>query len=105
VGRVTYNPLTDDILIAVESAQERARTSRQEDGTFALTHLLSGFDIHPTLAEAIVTEQVENHAGRVEAGADLKTVLTSILMNGLLVGLFLGEVREARTIAARRGAA
>lgn len=102
---MNYDPLTDDILIAVEMAQERARTARQDDGTWQLTHLLSGFDIHPKVMSALVSDQVENHSARLEAGADEDRVLTSLYVGGLLVGLFLGEVREARKIAARGEAA
>lgn len=98
---MTYNPLTDDILLACEAAFDRARSSRREDGTFPLTHLLSGFDLHPAVMSELVQDQVENHRGRFESGADLTTVLTSLFVDGLLIGLFVGEVREARRLAAR----
>ena len=98
---MTYNPLTDDILIAVEAAQERARSSQLADGTFPLEHLLSGFDLHPKVMATLISDQVENHAGRLSNGADPETVLTSMWVGGLLVGLFIGEVREARRIAER----
>jgi hypothetical protein len=101
---MSYDPLTDDILMAVEMAQERARTARQEDGTWRLTHLLSGFDLHPKVMSALLADQVETHAGRISAGADPERALMSIYLSGLLVGLFLGEVREARKIAARGAA-
>lgn len=96
---MTYNPLTDDILIAVEAAQERARSSRLPDGTFPLEHLLSGFDLHPKIMAAFISDQVENHHGRLDAGADIDTVLTSMIVGGLLVGLFIAETRKARQIA------
>lgn len=102
---MSYDPLTDDLLIAVEAAQERARSARKDDGTFELVHLLSGFDLHPKVAAALLCDQVENHNGRIKAGADLEAVLMSIYLSGLLTGLFVGQVREARTIAARKGQA
>jgi hypothetical protein len=101
---MTYNPLTDDILLAVEAAQTRARATRREDGTWQLPHLLSGFDLHPGVMGALLSDTVENHAGRIKAGADLEGVLTSIYLTGLLVGLFVGEVREGRRIASGEAA-
>lgn len=98
---MSYDPLTDDILIAMEAAQERARSSRMSDGTFPIEHLLSGFDLHPKVMAALISDQVENHHGRLDAGADADTVLTSMWVGGLLVGLFIAETRKARQIAER----
>lgn len=101
---MTYNPLTDDIVIAVEAAQERARSAQLPDGSFPLEHLLSGFDLHPKVMAGLIADQVDNHNGRLNAGANVPTVLTSLYVGGLMVGLFLGEVREARRIAAKDAA-
>lgn len=101
---MSYDPLTDDVLIAVEAAQTRARTARNEDGTWQLPHLLSGFDLHPAVMAALVSETVENHAGRLKAGGDPERVLTSLYLSGLLIGLFVGEVREGRRLAAEDAA-
>lgn len=102
---MSHNPLTDDLVIALEAAQARARSSRLEDGTFPLEHLLSGFDLHPQVMAALISDEVENHSGRVESGAPLDVALTSMYVGGLLLGLFMGAVREGREIAARGEAA
>lgn len=102
---MTYDPLTDDLLIAVEAAQERARTARRQDGTYELPLLLSGHDLHPQVAAALLAEQIDAHAPRLRAGADPERVLASIYLNGLLIGLFVGQIREARRIAAHGEAA
>lgn len=102
---MSYDPLTDDIGIAFEAAQSRARAARMPDGTFPLEHLLSGFDLHPKVMAALLADQVENHSGRLSEGADPDRALMSIAVVMLLIGLYVGEVREARKLKAEDEAA
>lgn len=101
---MTYDPLTDDLLIAVEAAHERARSARNEDGNYVFTHLLSGFDLHPVVMGELTRDTVESHARRLAAGAELDTVLTSQFLTGFLIAFFIGEAREARRLAQERAA-
>jgi hypothetical protein len=96
---VTYDPLTDDLLVAIEAAQERSRCCRQDEG-HRLSLLLSGFDLNPVLMAELVDDQGKSHAKRLEAGAKPAVVLQSSFVSGLLIGLMVGQVREAREIAA-----
>lgn len=100
---MTYDPLTDDLLVAVEAAQARAGAAKEEDG-HRLSLLLSGFDLNPVLMAELVSDMGKSHTIRLKAGADTNHTLQNLFVSGLLIGLFVGEVRRAREIAAGRAA-
>lgn len=100
---MTYDPLTDDLLIAVELAHSRAAAAKDDDG-HRLSLLLSGFDINPILAAELVDDMGTSHTLRIKSGANPKEVLQNLFVSGLMIGLFVGEVREGRKIAGRDAA-
>jgi hypothetical protein len=53
----------------------------------------------------LVSDMGKSHAIRLEAGADTNHTLQNLFVSGLLIGLFLGEVREGRRIAEKGQAA
>lgn len=96
---MTHDPMTDDLLVAIEAAHARFASAKDGDG-YRLSLLLSGFDLHPSLIAELVEDQAVSAAVRLEAGATAEAVARGMFTSGLLIGLMVGQVREAREIAA-----
>ena len=96
---MTHDPMIDDLIVALEAAQERFRSAKDGDG-YRLSLLLSGFDLNPILMAELVDDQGQAAVLRLEAGAKPKGVAQGMFTSGLLIGLMVGQVREARQIAA-----
>lgn len=92
------DPMTDDLVVAIEAAHARFESARS-DGGYRLSLLLSGFDLNPIVMAELVDDQGSTGAIRMEAGAEPKAVAQGCFTSGFLIGLMVGQVREARQIA------